>query len=239
MLNGTLLQNLKATVESRVDQTARSAYERYPDPKATQFLGVPTPLVREIANQYYQEVKTVSFEQLLSYCQQLLALNIWEYKIIAFDWSYRGKKHYRPAHFAIFEQWIQQYLIDWSDCDDLCTHSVGEFLLKYPEFVPQTKIWAISPNQWVRRAAAVSLIVPVKRGKYLVEVLEIADLLLTDREDLVQKGYGWLLKEATKVYPQAVFDYVMARKARMPRTALRYAIEKLTPTQRETAMARD
>ena len=56
---------------------------------------------------------------------------------------------------------------------------------------------------------------------------------------MVQKGYGWMLKEASNLYPQEVFQYVMRHKIKMPRTALRYAIEKLPPGLRKKAMAKD
>ena len=62
------------------------------------------------------------------------------------------------------------------------------------------------------------------------------DQLLTDEDYLVQKGYGWMLKEISKTEPIQVFDFVMERKAFMPRTSLRYAIEKLPPELRQKAM---
>ena len=63
-------------------------------------------------------------------------------------------------------------------------------------------------------------------------------MLLTDPDDMVQKGYGWLLKSAGDAYQQEVFDYVMQNKARMPRTALRYAIEKMPKELKARAMAK-
>ncbi len=91
---------------------------------------------------------------------------------------------------------------------------------------------------WVRRASAVSLIVPARRGKFLKEIFEIADILLHDKEDLVQKGYGWMLKVTSQAHLNEVFNYVMDRKATMPRTALRYAIEKMPPELKAKAMER-
>jgi len=88
----------------------------------------------------------------------------------------------------------------------------------------------------MRRAAAVSLIVPAKHGKYLNESLEIASLLLSDSDDMVQKGYGWLLKEASRKHTGEVFAYVMKKKRAMPRTALRYAIELMPEDLRAEAM---
>jgi 3-methyladenine DNA glycosylase AlkD len=69
--------------------------------------------------------------------------------------------------------------------------------------------------------------------------MEIADILLLDKDDMVQKGYGWMLKVASNHEPNKVFEYVMRHKREMPRTALRYAIEKLSPDLRKQAMAKE
>ncbi len=88
----------------------------------------------------------------------------------------------------------------------------------------------------MRRAATVSLILPARSGKFLPLVFDLADLMLLDKQDMVQKGYGWLLKEASHQHQQEVFEFVLARRASMPRTALRYAIEKMPPALRARAM---
>lgn len=73
----------------------------------------------------------------------------------------------------------------------------------------------------------------------LPSALKVAEILLQDREDLVQKGYGWMLKEAGNRFPKEVFEYVMKHKRQMPRTALRYAIEKLPSDMRQEAMRKE
>ena len=90
----------------------------------------------------------------------------------------------------------------------------------------------------MRRASAVSLIIPGREGKFLKDILEIADLLLLDTDDMVQKGYGWMLKVAGNKHQKEIFDYVVANKALMPRTALRYAIEKMPAGLKSIAMER-
>jgi 3-methyladenine DNA glycosylase AlkD len=115
---------------------------------------------------------------------------------------------------------------------------MGAFLMMYPEKTAEIKRWAQSENRWQRRASAVSLIVPARKGYFINEVFETASLLLHDKDDLVQKGYGWMLKVASKHHPEEVFDFVYRRKDIMPRTALRYAIEKLPAEQKKTAMAK-
>jgi 3-methyladenine DNA glycosylase AlkD len=91
----------------------------------------------------------------------------------------------------------------------------------------------------MRRASAVCLIYSCRRGEQLRDVFQVTDTLLTDKEDLVQKGYGWMLKEAADSNRDKVFAYVMKRKDVMPRTALRYAIEKMPPAMKKRAMAKD
>ena len=116
--------------------------------------------------------------------------------------------------------------------------AMGRLLVKYPELVPRTYTWRKSRNRWLRRASAVSLIIAVRKGDLLGEIIAVAETMLLDKDDMVQKGYGWALKEASNCYPDEVFAFVMERRDLMPRTALRYAIEKLPPKRRAECMKR-
>ena len=71
---------------------------------------------------------------------------------------------------------------------------------------------------------------------FLNDIFEIADILHSDKDDMVQKGYGWMLKAASQAHQKEVFDYVMRKKTTMPRTALRYAIEKMPAEMKKLAM---
>lgn len=138
----------------------------------------------------------------------------------------------------MFERWVSRYVSNWASCDTLCNHSIGTLVEMHPDLVRNLRLWARSENRWVRRAAAVTLIVPARRGKFLEDILAIADILLADRDDLVQKGYGWMLKAASEKHQQEIFNYVLRNKDIMPRTALRYAIEKMPEALRMQAMAK-
>lgn len=78
-----------------------------------------------------------------------------------------------------------------------------------------------------------------KKGLFLEDIIHIADLLLPDNDDMVQKGYGWLLKEASRKHQKEIFDYVMLHRKCMPRTALRYAIELMPKEMKADAMRKD
>jgi 3-methyladenine DNA glycosylase AlkD len=80
---------------------------------------------------------------------------------------------------------------------------------------------------------------PGKAGAFLPEVFALADLVLTDQDDMVQKGYGWLLKEGSRKHTDEVFTFVMQPRKMMPRTALRYAIELVPKDLKTEAMTRE
>jgi 3-methyladenine DNA glycosylase AlkD len=189
-----------------------------------------------IEKEYYKRLPDKSKASVFRYCDELWKSGMMEESIIACLWSYKVKKDYQPDDFLTFRNWIEKYVSNWATCDTLCNHSVGAFLENYPYFLQELKVWALSDNRWMRRASAVSLIVPGKKGLFLEDVLEIADILLLDKDDMVQKGYGWMLKVTSQAHQKQVFDYIMSNKEIMPRTALRYAIEKMPADLRMEAM---
>jgi len=198
--------------------------------------GVKAATVIKIADKYFRQIKDESKQEVFSVCEHLLASDLFEESSVAFDWVYRFRKYYEPSDFEIFEEWIGKYVNNWAKCDTLCNHSVATFIETYPDYMHRLKEWTASDNRWFRRAAAVTLVLPARNGKFLEDVLEIADRLLEDEDDLVRKGYGWMLKEAGKAHQQEIFEYVMKNKTVMPRTSLRYAIEKFPEDLRKKAM---
>lgn len=233
-----LLEEIRSELERLADPGVRKksiVWEKqcYESP---QLYGLPTPLVRKVSSRFYQQVKKFSKREILGFCEELLESGTSEERIIAFDWAFRVKKDYEHSDFRVFAVWLKKYVRGWGGCDDLCTHTFGAFLFQFPEFISDVKEWAGSKNRWLRRGCAVVMIYSVRRKKRLKNVFEMADLLLTDSDVMVQKGYGWMLKEASNHYPQEVFDYVIKHRLEMPRTALRYAIEKLPSRMKTEAM---
>ncbi len=200
--------------------------------------GVKVPVVHRISKELFLKVKDRKKDEIFDLCESFWQSGYIEESFIACNWSYNVRRYYKPTDIEVFERWINCYVNNWASCDTFGNHTVGYFIEKFPEFIDRLKVFALSENRWMRRAAAVSLIVPARKGKFIPEILEIADLLLTDKDDLVQKGYGWMLKASSETHQQAIFDFVMKNKAVMPRTALRYAIEKMPKELKEKAMAK-
>jgi len=230
-----MIKKINIELLEMVDEDYREIVQNYFNNEIENY-GVRTGEVRKLARRYYGEIKGLSKQDIFEICEELLDTGISENRTIAFQWAHRLKAQYETDDFARFESWIERYVNNWGACDDLCTHALGELVYQYPDLIENLKNWCGSDNIWKRRGAAVTMIYSIRNGEVLDETLEIADLLFSDEEDLVQKGYGWMLKEASKDHPRAVFDYVMAHKEDMPRTSLRYAIEKLPEDWRDRAM---
>jgi 3-methyladenine DNA glycosylase AlkD len=220
-----------------IDEKTRESAQRF-FKEEVKFHGVKSAALKKIATKYFREIKDRDKKEIFSLCENLLQANFGEEAFIAFEWSYSLRRKYEPEDFAVFERWVDLYVDNWAKCDTLCNHTLGTFVEMYPQFIDNLAAWARAENRWLRRASAVTLILPARKGAFLEKAFEISDILLTDKDDMVQKGYGWLLKEASKKHQAVVFDYVMTRKAKMPRTALRYAIEKMPVEMRKKAMAR-
>ena len=232
-----ILIKLRQSLKQNSDETTRISALRF-FKESVDHYGVKSAVVRKIAKEYFALLRDKSKDTVFVLCEELWQSGFMEEVIVACEWSCRVKKEYVPTDFSVFEKWVSTYVSNWAACDTLCNHTVGDFVQIYPGFLENLKEWARSKNRWMRRAAAVSLIIPAWRGKFLKDIFEIADILLLDADDLVQKGYGWMLKAASQAHEQKVFEYVLGNKAVMPRTALRYAIEKMPAELKVRAMKR-
>jgi len=236
MNNNIVITISKALINSS-DEKTRSLSQRF-FKETIHCHGVKSAVVEKIGKEYYQAVRDRPKTEIFDLCEKLWQTGYLEESGIACIWSFNLHKHFEPVDFSTFEKWIDKYVSNWATCDTFCNHTVGSFVEMFPEYISELKRWARSQNRWMRRASAVSLIIPARHGKFLQDILEIADILLLDKDDMVQKGYGWMLKAASQANQQAVFEYVMYKKAIMPRTSLRYAIEKMPAELRKQAMAK-
>lgn len=187
-----------------------------------------TGAVRSVSAAMYRALEDKSIDNVLVGCALLLKEREWALGVIAYDWAFRVRKQYNDQTFAIFEGWLKEYVTNWGDCDDFCTHAFGALLSQNNDLFTQVRSWTEHPKFAVRRAAAVVLIYPIKQGKYEgIDPFIICDALMKDDHYLVLKGYGWMLKVLSQVEPDAVYEYLVKNKAAMPRVAFRYAIEKM------------
>lgn len=228
-----LVSELKAKSTEQNKKTAQRFFKH-----DIRVYGVRSAEVGQISKEAIPWTKSWTKEEIFELAQELWKSGIMEETFIACSIGMSVQKKFSASDLPLFTHWIDQYIDNWASCDTFCNHTIGTMLMKFPELRPDVISWSKSKNVWMRRASAVSYIVPARKGLYLEDMFEIAEILLLDQEDMVQKGYGWMLKVASSKYLDEVFQYVMQRKAVMPRTALRYAIEKMPDAMKKEAMQR-
>ncbi len=230
-----ILVKIREELKNNVDKKTLENSQRFFKEKI-KFHGVRVPIVNKISRKFFKHFVSKTKLEIFDLCDKLWQSGYIEESFIACHWSYYIHNRYEPEDFQVFERWIHNYVNNWASCDTLCNHTVGEFIEMYPDYVTRLKAFAKSKNRWMRRASAVSFIIPARKGKFLDDILEIADILLLDKDDLVQKGYGWMLKVASEANQPEIFKYVIKNKSIMPRTSLRYAIEKMPRDLKTVAM---
>jgi 3-methyladenine DNA glycosylase AlkD len=202
--------------------------------------GVSSPDTQKIGRSIIHNIKMEEWPKakIWNLAEQLFKNGSIEESLLACQIVIAFKREYSLDDFGIFAKWVNLYIDNWAECDTFCNKVMGEMLFRFPELADEVKKWALSNNLWLRRASAVSFIYPAKKNKFVDDQWEIALLLLEDQEDMVQKGYGWMLKVLSHLRQKEVFDFVQLYKSRMPRTALRYAIEKMPIELKRKAMER-
>jgi 3-methyladenine DNA glycosylase AlkD len=210
------------------------AYVREPiDP-----YGVRAPEVKRIAAAVYKIVKPWPAAALRRLCGELWKSGKFEEGAIVIYVYRRLRKQFAAPEFALFERWIDRYVRNWAHCDGVSSWLVSGCIENDASLIPRLNGWTRSRNRWKRRAAAVSLLQEAKQGRHLEAIFRIAEALLEDPDDMVQKGVGWLLKETYPKRAREVVRFLEPRRARAPRLLLRYAAEKMTPADRAQVLAR-
>jgi 3-methyladenine DNA glycosylase AlkD len=115
---------------------------------------------------------------------------------------------------------------------------MGALILKYPDLAARVAAWAGHPNRWVKRAAAVSFLKLAKRPEHLDMIYRVARRLCGVDDDLIEKATGWLLREAGKTDAGRLERFLLASGPAVPRTTLRYAIERFPAAKRQALLVR-
>lgn len=133
-------------------------------------------------------------------------------------------------------RWLENACGNWGLVDNLAPAVASPLIRRYPKLVDAVKRWTSSESQWVRRGAAVAFVSLVDDARLRTHAYRVATLLLDDGEDLTHKAVGWMLREAGKVDREELESYLLKMGSRVPRTALRYAIEKFPKQERVRIM---
>lgn len=216
---------VKAQFFRRFFRTGKGQYA-----EGDRFLGITVPVQRALAKKY----RTVSVGDAL----QLLHSSYHEERLIALFLLVR---HFQDGDAALQKQIYTAYLKNtawvnnWDLVDSSAYHIVGPYL-RNTDRRPLLRL-AKSSLLWNRRIAIVATYDFIRRGD-LAETFRIAAMLLDDQHDLMHKAVGWMLREAGKKEPGALRAFLKKYATRMPRTMLRYAIERFSRDERSRWLAK-
>jgi len=196
------------------------------------FIGVRVPQTRTVCRQF----KNLPLGEI----EKLLASPVHEHRlagVILLVSRYQAAKN-DPERREVYEVYLGNVyagrINNWDIVDGSAEFIVGEYLREHPSELLTTL--ARSGDLWQRRVAMLSTFAGIKRGES-EQAFTIAQILLHDPHDLIQKAVGWMLREIGKrCNEQLLLDFLELEYTKMPRTTLRYAVERLSPSQRQHFM---
>lgn len=190
------------------------------------FIGVTVPQIRAVCAKY-KDLNLAQIEKLLENPIHEARLGA---TLIMADQAKRAKKD-EATKKALYDLYLKRTdrINNWDLVDTSCHQVVGGYLIDRPRDILYKL--AKSDSLWERRISIISTFYFVREGQ-LNDTFKIAELLVNDKQDLMHKAVGWALREAGKKDETKLLKFLDKHAATMPRTALRYAIERLEPDQK-------
>lgn len=218
---------------------ARGALAYFKSPEGIALHGVSVPEARGIAKELYALVRdTWTTDDAIVFCDRCVHRPEMETKWVGFWTLGRFEKTFSRALLTTVKKWIAANLCNnWALIDALCPAVLTPLMRRHPALIPAVESWSGSPNMWLRRAAVVTFVSLARKGEQLEAAYGVVESLLDDGEDLIHKACGWLLREAGKTDSARLERFLRAHGPRIPRTTVRYAIERM-PAARRAALLR-
>lgn len=206
-----------------------------------QFLGVIVPDQRKIAKRY-SEIEAAQLSKLLKSKWHECRLTAVFILVQKFELAHRNCKAGKSPESEP-KQWVDFYLdhldfVNNWDLVDASAHKIlGVWFLEDPKRRSLMRKLAKSKDLWRQRVSVISNFPLIKSGQH-AEILELAERFLHHEHDLMHKAVGWMLREMGKIDLALLRGFLQQYASEMPRTMLRYSIEKLSPTERKKWMNR-
>lgn len=199
-----------------------------------QFFGVSVPAQRRVAKALYRDATVERLEALLADEVHEVRLTALFMMVLRFERARDDEERRRIVE--LYCRHIDR-VNNWDLVDSSAPHILGAHLLEHRGERGILFDWAASGRLWRQRAAVLATFAFIRAGRY-EETLELARLLLDHPHDLIHKAVGWMLREVGKRAPEVEYGFLDERAPKMPRTMLRYAIEKLPEERRRSYMSK-
>jgi 3-methyladenine DNA glycosylase AlkD len=234
-----LAREVLKELAAKADPLRARDVQRYFKEEVKSF-GVGAPEIHALVRAVYDRVKTDwTAADAMALCDILFTEPQLEPKAVGSLVLFRFRTSFPPALFARAKDWLAaDKLPGWASVDVFAPGCLGAFLELHPAYIEKIKTWAGHPNRWVRRASLVSFIKLARKPEYLAAIYEISASIFGVDDDLIHKANGWLLREAGKADPARLERFLRRHGPAIPRTTLRYAIERF-PAAKRRALLRD
>ncbi len=230
MRGSEVLGRARAALQQQANAAKATVFRGFfKDTAGDVFLGVPMPTVRQIA----KEFEPLPLQQI----QTLMHSGVHEERSLAHAILRRRFTQGSAAEQEVIYNFYlknRNAIRAWDGVDDSAPYLVGAYLLNREKSILSTL--ARSERLWDRRIAIVATAWFIRNGR-TADTFRIARMLLSDPEDLIHKATGWMLREAGKRDLPALQRFLNAHHRTMPRTMLRYAIERFPGTERQAYLA--
>ncbi len=224
----TQILNLKDDAQaqnlSRFFKTGKGQYG-YGD----KFLGIKVPQTRELVKKFYGQVSVEELEKLLHNEYHEVRL----FALLSLVAIFEKQKDKRELIFDLYLK-NTEYINNWDLVDLSAPKIVGRYCFEQQD---DSKIFELADTKhlWSERIAIVSQWYSIKKGQYKT-IQKLAKKFLTHKHDLIHKSTGWMLRELGKMDEKILCDFLDKYSKKMPRTMLRYAIEKFDKEKKEKYM---
>jgi 3-methyladenine DNA glycosylase AlkD len=158
--------------------------------------------LRRLAVGYRRSIqKEIGLEFLVQVADQLFRGGVLEEKVFAVFLLEKSTRDLDDENFAMLESWLTR-ISSWADHDALVHYLIAPMVFADSARLTRVFQWAKSRDLWHRRAACVALIQGTRQRVFFPQITRLSNLLLSDQDDMVQKGLGWLLRETAKADPK-------------------------------------
>ena len=191
-----------------------------------------TAELRKVAVRFRRTIlKERGLEFLVQVADKLFSGKVLEEKVFAVFLLQTLATDLGENEFRLFESWLAR-ISSWADHDGLVHYLIAPMIVAEPTRAANVFRWAKSRNRWHRRAACVALIQGTRQKMFFPQIVRLSTTLLSDEDDMVQKGLGWLLRETAKADPKKTVPYLLKIRGSAPRLVLRTACETLPAATR-------
>lgn len=193
------------------------------------FIGITVPDQRKVAKKYYEKISLIQTEKLLQSSIHEHRLTTLLILIEKFSKS-KGKSDKKKITQIYLKN--TKYINNWDLVDLSAPKILGQYLLENPKEKKALYVFAKSKDLWEKRIAIITTHAFIKNKKFN-DTLEISEILLHDDHDLIHKAVGWMLREVGKIDLKTEEKFLKKHYKKMPRTMLRYSIERFPENKRQ------